>query len=155
MQQIEASTINSEFHWARGLTQDLLKNCTESDLNSRLRPEFGPLWKQFRHIGRVHENYLHAMNTGKIEFGFKNCSYSGGASKEALLAYFDQLTYRHNLELAKSSSDLTIDWFGDVTTKPIHVSRLIAHETLHHGQLILCWRALNNSFPKSWSSWGE
>jgi hypothetical protein len=50
---------------------------------------------------------------------------------------------------------MTIDWFGEATTMPIHVSRLMAHETLHHGQLILCWRALNKSFPESWGSWGE
>jgi hypothetical protein len=155
MQQMEIPVINSEFHWARGLTQDLLKSCTESDLHSRLRPEFGPLWKQFRHIGRVHENYLHAMHTGKIEFGFRNCSYSGGASKEALLGYFDQLSHHHNCELMKTPASMTIDWFGEATTMPIHVSRLMAHETLHHGQLILCWRALNKSFPESWGSWGE
>jgi uncharacterized damage-inducible protein DinB len=155
MQQIEVATIKGEFNWARGLTIDLLQNCTERELSFQLCPEFGPLWKQFRHIGRVHENYLHALQSGKVEFGFQNCTYSGGASGEALLGYFDQLTYRHKLALEKVPSSLTIDWFGDATTLPIHVCRLIAHETLHHGQLILCWRALNKSFPKSWSSWGE
>ena len=51
--------------------------------------------------------------------------------------------------------DDVIDWFGEGVSVLLHLTRLLNHETLHHGQLILNWRVIGREFPKSWNSWGE
>jgi hypothetical protein len=75
------SEVQAEFSWARSLTLDLLQSCSPDDLQFRLAPGFGPLWKQFRHITRVHENYISALRCRRIEFSTHGCAYFGGCSK--------------------------------------------------------------------------
>lgn len=147
--------LNTEWLWARSLTYDLLKVCNQNDLNYRLNNKFGELWKQFRHIGRVQENYLNALITGKVVFSTGNCSYKNGASKEKLINYFEDLEVKHKQILDNVAPNILIDWNGEKVTLDIHLTRLISHETLHHGQLILIWKSLENKFPTSWEDWGE
>lgn len=149
--------ILNEFNWARGLTVDLLKACSQSDLEFCITANSSPLWKQFRHIARVHENYLNALETKKIQFCYDGCSYAGGASKDALLQYFEVNSQRQVLLLKNinNQAEFFIDWFGEKTNLEMHFVRLLSHETLHHGQLIFYWKALSKSFPSSWSAWGE
>ena len=149
------SDVEAEIIWARSLTLDLLRKCTPDDLQFQLSPGFGPLWKQFRHIARVHENYISAIQTGAVRFGVQGCSYTGGCSKSALLSYFEKLEGRHRVELEKLEENDVIDWFGKRVSVLLHLTRLLNHETLHHGQLLLAWRVMGREFPKSWKSWGE
>ena len=147
--------IHGEWHWARGLTVDLLNACSDLDLEFQLTENSGELWKQFRHIGRVHENYLTSIEVGSAAFDTASGSYSAGNSKADLLSYFETLQAQHQTTMASVSTDTTIDWFGESVSLELHLTRLLAHETLHHGQLILYWRALGNEFPKSWGDWGQ
>lgn len=151
---MDPNDVRSEWRWARGLTLDLLRASSEDDLHFRLGPSCGALWKQFRHVGRVHENYLDGIETARVEFGVASCTYSGGPSRSDLLAYFERLLDRHESLLDESDPETTVDWFGDSASLGTHLLRLHAHETLHHGQLILYWRALENEFPESWADWG-
>lgn len=146
--------INAEWHWARGLTVELLNACSDSDLEFRLNESSGALWKQFRHIGRVHENYLTSIEAGTAKFDTASATYSGGNSKSNLLGYFEQLQARHEAAMQGLNSAATVDWFGEVVSIELHLTRLLAHETLHHGQLILYWRALGCEFPEGWGDWG-
>ncbi len=145
---------HSEWRWARGLTVELLDACSDADLSFQLNDSCGALWKQFRHIGRVHENYLSALNTQTVVFDTAG-SYTGGKSKLNLLSYFEMLQTRHQAVLEGADPNIAIDWFGESASLEIHLTRLLSHETLHHGQLILYWRTLGNDFPKNWNSWGE
>ena len=145
----------SEWNWARGLTIDLLKASSPEDLSFRIDASCGPLWKQFRHVGRVHENYMTALETRRIEFGIQGCSYHGDASQESLVAYFECLAERHRSLLKNLDPAVTIDWFGKSASLSTHLTRLLTHETLHHGQLIIYRRAAGKEFPDSWSAWGE
>ena len=54
----------AKWGFARGLTRDLLRFVDASDL--AFGPSKGPLWKHFRHLGRVQENYLRGIETGRI-----------------------------------------------------------------------------------------
>ena len=112
------------------------------------------MWRQFRHIGGVHETYLAALGQGRIVFDMAARTYRGGASKAALSEYFDALALRHDAAFEAVESDLHVNWFGEPVSVPVHLVRLIGHETLHHGQFILHWRALGRSFPDSWQAWG-
>ena len=129
--------------------------CSTADLDLRLIPQCEPLWKQFRHMGRVHENYLSTLTFGQVKFDTLGGSYDGKASKLDLNDYFERLEKCHCDIFANIRSDQVVSWFGDDVRPIIHLSRLLAYEMLHHGQLILYWRVLGYSFSKSWANWGE
>lgn len=147
--------LRAEWEATRRLTRDLLRACTGRDLLFVLHPASGPVWKQFRHIGRVQENYLTALETGRVVFDPAAGSYEGGAAGAALDAYFDRLDQRHDAVLARLAPDCHVDWWGERVPAEGHLLRLLTHETLHHGQLMLCWRAIGKPFPPSWAVWGE
>ncbi len=152
---MDLKDLESEWNWARGLTLDLLKASSDEDLIFELNSACGPLWKQFRHIARVHENYLHALKTKQIAFGTEGCTYEGDSSQVALTDYFQRLQRQHSSAFQSFDSSSKIDWFGEPKSLDLHFLSLLTHETLHHGQLILYWRAMGRDFPESWSDWGE
>ena len=57
--------LQKDWTFTRRLTVDLLDACSKGDLDFALNSHCGPLWKQFRHMGRVHENYLSALILGR------------------------------------------------------------------------------------------
>src|SRR5262245_60458711 len=80
-----------QWRFAPGLTPDLLLSMDEADLRFSPGQGLGPLWKQFRHVGRVQENYQRALASGRIEFSFEGTSYGGGASRKELIGYLDRV----------------------------------------------------------------
>ena len=147
--------LQKDWTFTRQLTVDLLDACSKGDLDFALNSHCGPLWKQFRHMGRVHENYLSALITGQINFDPADGSYAGKASAIYLNGYFEKLEKYHINTFAGLGSGQVVSWFGEDVSPCVHLCRLLAHETLHHGQLILYWRALGHPFPESWANWGE
>jgi len=89
-------TTRLEATWgsSRGLTRDLLQFVDAADLAFSPSHRLGALWKHFRHLGRVQENYLRGLETGRVVFGFDGTSYTGDASRRALLDYLDRLDAR-------------------------------------------------------------
>ena len=83
--------LQQEWKYTRQLTIDLLNVCSTADLDLRLIPQCEPLWKQFRHMGRVHENYLSTLTFGQVKFDTLGGSYDGKASKLDLNDYFEWL----------------------------------------------------------------
>ncbi len=149
-------TILEEWEFVRRLSLDLLAGQTEASLIALPGANMGALWKQFRHIGRVEEDYTEAILTGKIEFDSGRKSYSGGPDKESLRTYLLECD-RKLLDAASKSGDTSIDWFGDRIGLDLHLVRLVSHETLHHGQwiqFVKSGQALDVVFPKSWEAWG-
>ena len=146
-----------ESHWlyVRSLTMDLLRSLEPEDLEFRPGSSVGLMWQHFRHLGRIQENYLHAMDTGRISFGVDGVTYAGGASKELLLEYLKRLDSDLSEKL-KFPSGLRrrIDWFGEEVDLGVHLSRLTEHELLHQGMLVVYVRLLNRKFPVSWRTWG-
>jgi uncharacterized damage-inducible protein DinB len=149
-------TIRFQAKWAfaRGLTRDLLQFADGPDLAFRPSDRLGPLWKHFRHLGRVQENYLRAIETGKVVFGFHGTSYSGDASKRTLLDYFDRLDARLEEQLRVVGVNRSIEWFGSTVDVHEHLMRMADHEVLHHGMFIVYMRLLGKDFPPSWAHWG-
>lgn len=77
----------SQWKFLRGLTTDLLNTIAQEDLEHRPDASVGPWWKQFRHVGRVQENYLYAIETGAVKFDFANTTYRGDNAKPDLQEY--------------------------------------------------------------------
>ncbi|MBX9689238.1 MAG: DinB family protein, partial [Candidatus Obscuribacterales bacterium] len=149
-----SAAFSSAWTFSRSLTNDLLAEMNESELLFLPGPQLGAFWKQFRHVGRVQECYMEALNTGKIDFSPEGKSYDQGPSKKWLQAYLkglDQSLFENIKEIDWLAET---DWYGEKVNVFEHLMRMVAHETLHHGQWIVYLRLMNKAFPDSWGSWG-
>ena len=144
----------SQWKFARGLTRALLESLEPDELAFTPGSHLGPFWKHFRHLGRVQENYLQAIETGKVTFGFENTTYRGDASRQPLIAYLDRVDQRLTHVLSTLDATRRIDWFGSTIDAYTHFTRMADHEILHHGMSVVYVRLLGRSFPPSWAAWG-
>lgn len=140
--------------FTRSLSLDLLRSLDETQLSWSPGEGAGTLARQFRHVGRVQENYMAALDSGFIQFSSANAGYAGGNDAETLCRYLEGLDNRLRARLETMDGGTVIDWFGEPVSLWDHLSRLDSHETLHHGQWIVYCRLLGKSFPPSWSVWG-
>lgn len=152
--------ILEEWSYVRKLSTDYLKHLEPEQLLLSPAKNMGPMWKQFRHIARVQENYTDALRTGAISFSTvasDSCGfidYRGGASSSELLEYLSSCDEAMKKALAQFDESQTIDWFGEKVGLDLHLIRLVSHETLHHGQWIMFGKSLDVAFPSSWEAWG-
>lgn len=156
--QDHLTKVLAEWHFSRKLTVEFLKTLDEKQLNYAIPTArgLGPLWKQFRHVGRVQDDYCRALTTLKVEFTEKHSTYEGGANAQKLAGYLDDCDKRFKrcLRQFNEKPNQEIDWFGEPVDIQTHLLRLISHESLHHGQFIIAGYSLDVKFPESWSSWG-
>ena len=124
---------DSRWRFARGLTKDLLQSLEPDELVFTPGQDLGPFWKHFRHLGRVEENYLQAVETGRVDFGFENTTYRGDASRESLVDYLERIDRRLAQALATCDSTQSVDWFGSNVDIYSHFTRMVEHELLHQG----------------------
>ena len=146
-------TVDRAWSFTRGLTLDFVRELDEAALDFSPGSALGPFWKQFRHVGRVQENYVDALVARRIRFDVTN-TYRGGPSADGLADYLRGVDERMHRLLGSMSGDTEIDWNGDPIPLALHLERLLAHETLHHGQWIVYLRLMGGSFPTSWAAWG-
>ena len=144
----------SQWKFLRGLTKDLLESISQEEMVHGPNASVGPWWKQFRHVGRVQENYLNAIETGAVKFGFEGVTYGGRESKEELWKYLQGLDDRLYSLLQTEIRQPDIDWFGKKVSIAKHLLYLADHELVHHGQWILYARLLGKQMPQSWKVWG-
>ncbi len=151
----ELGFIKTNWAFARGLTLDLLESLGESDLAYTPGPGVGPFWKQFRHVGSVHECYMEALITRQMRFEYRDKNFQAEPSKPLLLAYLRALNTEFVITLDSLDWGATIRWSDDDRPTVFeHLLRLVQHETLHHGEWIVYLRLLNKPFPSSWQAWG-
>lgn len=145
----------ANYSFNRQLTLDLLKSLSAKGLQWSPGEGIGPLWKQFRHMGRVQDNYIRAIKTGKTIFdhGIELYPYDGGPSKVQLIKYLQLLDRRLAETIKKAPKSLRIDWFGEKFTLERHIQCLADHEVLHHGQWIAMFTLHRKKMPKSWKVW--
>ncbi len=144
-----------EWKFARGLTLELLDSLNDADLEETPGPGVGPFWKQFRHVGRLQECYMEALNTKKIKFDYSNKRYRGGCSKNGLRAYLRALDRELVQAIETVDWNAPIEWEEDEMASVFqHLMRMLAHEILHHGQWIVYARLMGKSLPPGWKAWG-
>lgn len=149
-----SQAFSSAWTFTRGLILDLLNEMSDSELLFLPGPQLGAFWKQFRHVGRVQECYMHALSTGNMDFSPEGKSYDHGPSKRWLVDYLDRLDSSLFEMLPDLDWSCQMDWFGEKVRIFEHLMRLVTHETLHHGQWIVYLRLMNKTFPDSWAVWG-
>lgn len=144
----------SEWVFARGLTRDLLGALAPDELLWTPGQGIGPLWKHFRHLGRVQQNYLLGLDAGVMAFPIPENRYRAGPDRSGLLTYLDELDVELEHRLGQLDWSRTVAWpEGDFVTGGQHLLRLVSHETLHHGIWIACCRLLGKRLPASWAAW--
>lgn len=139
----------------RRLTIDLLTAAPQSFLEFSPHPNMGSVWKIFRHMARVDENYIAAIRARSVNFGFDDSNYQGGNDRVALTAYLNSASYELNRAVKCCPPNTLIDWFGESCSLQTHLTRLATHESLHQGQLIAYARMTEVALPPSWADWGE
>ena len=144
----------SQWKFLRGLTQDLVESISQEELVITPHASVGPWWKQFRHVARVQENYLNAIETGTVKFGFEGATYQSRESKSELQNYIQRMDARLHALLQTEMRNTEINWFGKKLAVAKHLLNLADHELLHHGQWILYARILGKKMPPSWKVWG-
>ncbi len=146
----------AEWKFVRGLSLDLLAALSKEGFSYAPLDGMGEFWRQFRHVGRVQEDYVRAIERGQIEFSTSTSSYTGGPSQQALLEYLKRCdeTMFQQLQPENTGPDQQIDWFGEKVGLTEHLVRLVAHETFHHGQWVIYMQGLKEKMPESWSAWG-
>ena len=144
-----------EWRAMRALTLDLLDNASPDFLEFQPDETLGPVWKQYRHLGRVQENYTAAICSGAIQFDPCAASFTGNVSPVDLADYLQRVDREMLAAIDDFATDGCIDWWGETCSLTAHLVRLVAHETLHHGQFIFCARIAGVALPTSWAAWGE
>jgi uncharacterized damage-inducible protein DinB len=138
----------------RKLTYDLLDSLDDQELSFSPYHDLGPFWKQFRHLGRVQENYLNAISAKQIEFSTDIAGYTGEASSKSLKQYLKLLDTSLAEKLKQTDPAVMISWFDEKIDLYEHLRRILCHEVLHHGQWIVYIKMSGKTFPSSWSTWG-
>lgn len=130
-------------------TSELLGWLSDENLQLALNDVVGPVWRQFRHIGRVRQNYLDGLQTGRMVFGRPSRLASSDA-KPDLAEYLAATEGSSEIEAAVARRDL-VEWEGEGPVQAVdHLDRLVQHEALHHGQLIVIIGHLGLEFPTGW-----
>jgi uncharacterized damage-inducible protein DinB len=137
----------------RAMTSELLATLDDDSLAFTPGPNMGPLWQQFRHLGRIEDNYVAAIATGRIEFGPPR-RLSAGTTATALAEYLRDVDADLRAAVASAGPGTTIHWGGRAVDLAEHVARLVTHELLHQGELVVYVRLLGRPFPRSWRIWG-
>lgn len=135
--------------FTRGETRELLGAL--SDEQFQFRPEgekWQPLYYQFGCIIRTQYIYAKALETGVMDFAyFADASFPDkhASRTKAELARAFEAASRHWEEVLADAK--FVDWQGQTISSAGHVYRLIAHERLHHGQLISYFTMANIELP--------
>ena len=144
-----------KFH--RKQTLDLLKAASESNLSFTPGKNLGTLAKQFRHLANTQNCYLKAINIRKVDFSKKiyGKEFDSKIKLIQILKTEDQKLMRVLKKLKADDWNEIILWGGEHNPTIFeHMLWLTDHEVMHHGQLIVYWKLLDNKFPKSWEVWG-
>ena len=154
------AVINStlgEWQFCRQLTYSLLESLSDDDLSFSPGDGMGQFWMQFRHLGRIQTNFLQGIRTLEMHFDAHGGGYSGRSTSHELADYLHNLDAELILLLRVVDIATSIRWEAPGDTPQVweHLSRMISHEYLHHGQWVVYMRLLGRPFPQSWNwAWG-
>ncbi len=143
-----------QWRFLRSLTYDFIESTSELELRNSPSSAVSPLWKQFRHVGRVQENYLSALDSGMIKFTTEGCSYIGGSDKQQILLYLRELDEKLLATIKSIDPATSVDWFGEPLSLAKHLLCLADHEVIHQGQWVVYRNIQGGKFPAKWSVWG-
>ena len=143
--------------FTRSETRELLNSLTDEQLLFTPEgPKWQPLYYQFTCMLRVQLVYAKALRTGTMDFAYFVDEALPGKhvlkTRQELNTAFDNA-----MEIWKSSiaTGDGVRWLDQEISAAGHISRLVGHERLHHGQIIsyftLAGYELPTNFKQTWA----
>lgn len=147
------------WNFTRSETFELLDSLSDEDL--LFKPD-GDKWQalyyQFGCIGRTQLVYTRAIVITKMDFGYFNSPTlprkDDFKTQTELLKFLadSQGKWIKAISKVRNNPDFFISWPGHNQSLPEHISSLMAHERLHHGQLISYFTLANLQLPRGFKS---
>lgn len=127
-----------EWEYIRGLTKCFIEYLSDADLDKELsRNNLNTIRKQCEELLEVQNCYVKALDTGSINFGgYQDQKLPGDTSKEELLKRCNELDTLLINKIEGLNENETIIWFGEAKTIHAHLAAMIAHESMHVGQMV-------------------
>ncbi len=144
------------WNFTRSETLAILNSLSDSELSFKPEGEkWQPLFWEFGCIGRTQMVYTEAVISGEMDFSlFSSPSLpdkSEFKDKPSLLAFLKE-SDRKWIEVIRSKreeEEYKIAWPGFNQPLITHITSLISHERLHHGQFISYFTMAGFTLPKS------
>jgi len=136
----------------RSFTQDILKEVSPELLKKDLpRPGLNTILKHIEEMLSVEECYVQAMSTGVMDWSnFPDTfSFLGTSDPSELLRKMDAAADRLTSIVLKGEYQKFVKWEDESMSIEIHMTNLITHEILHHGQFIAFMYVAGIPIPES------
>jgi hypothetical protein len=146
----------TSFQWYRDLSLALFEELAEEQLTLQVSERSLTLRAQFIDLGILQVKILELLSGNKF---FDRVTQPDEllATKEDIIAYLadcNKLFIENILQV--SNRDITISWFGRMSftfEQALHF--LLAHEAMHHGEMLSCIFANNIEMPSAFKkTWG-
>jgi uncharacterized damage-inducible protein DinB len=144
------SGVLKEWEFIRSCSICFIKELSDDDLNRKLpRKGLDTIRKHFQEMIEVQRDYVKAIGTSNMDFNtMADSDMEGKASKEELLEDIKIVDKALITVLEKSHENSQVSWFGHKQVLTFHIGALIAHESMHIGQIIAFCYALDIDIPK-------
>lgn len=131
------------WNFVRSETINILDSLDDEKL--KYKPEgdkWQPLYWEFGCIGRTQIVYANGIKTGTMDFSLfhsdKIPSKDANKKKEDIRKFLEECDKKWTdaIRERRREEDFLVKWPGFNQPLPVHISSLISHERLHHGQFI-------------------
>ncbi|WP_214484929.1 DinB family protein [Bacillus sp. SM2101] len=145
----------------RSYSKSFIKELKEEDLDRALpRKGLNTLRKHFEEMVEVQKDFVMAIGSSVMAFNsLPDNEIQGKLSKEELLEKMSQVDEELKSTLDNVDDNTHVIWFGEKQLLPYHLSSMIAHETMHIGQIIAFCYVLDIKIPEyiinSWALSGN
>lgn len=134
----------------RNCSTCFVKELKEDDLDKKLpRKGLDTMRKHFEEMFEVQKDFVDALKSSIMDFNSpSDTEYEGTMAKEDILKNMELVDGKLAQNLEEIKEDAKIVWFSEKQTVEYHLASMIAHESMHIGQLIAYCYALDIEIPE-------
>lgn len=143
-----------QWNFTRNETLEILKTLDDRKLS--FKPD-GPNWQdlafQFGCMAKTQAVYAKAISEGRMDYSwFRDDDFPTRdtlKTKAELLEYLEKANkiWTEAIRSKRNDEDFQISWPGFNLNLPAHISTLMSHERIHHGQIISYFTLAGFEFP--------
>jgi hypothetical protein len=152
MRQFIEDYLNS-YSWFRSLTLELVEQLKD-DLDKQINDRSLTLRTQVIDMGEFQLKGLGMLMGKQLEMPSQPSMET--ASSQEIIAYLKECQAVFETEIMNVTEEMKLDWYGrmEFDTKQA-LNFLMAHETMHHGEILSCVFARDIKMPKAFKlTWG-
>ncbi len=147
------------WNFTRSETLEILNSLTNTQL--KFKPK-GKKWQtmawQFACIGRTQLVYAQAIKSGFMDFSLFHSEEmpqkTDFTTKEELLEFLKKCDkeWIEAIRSRRMEEEFVVVWPGFKKSLPVHITGLVSHERLHHGELIAYFTLAGIELPENFKS---